>query len=98
MACHAHRNDDPARSCGAGNSGEVARHGGKRDFGDLNSIIAAEAVYHSPVEWHPYPGHDLVCLLVRTAAGVFEVFRYERQMAGGGSASSNSPRMSATSR
>ena len=56
------------------------------DFGELDSIIAAEAVYHSPVEWHPYPGHDLVCLLVRTAAGVFEDFRYERQMAGGDSA------------
>ncbi|PZV33091.1 nuclear transport factor 2 family protein [Mesorhizobium kowhaii] len=56
------------------------------DFGDLDSVIAAEAVYHSPVEWHPYPGHDLVCLLVRTAAGVFEDFKYERQMAGGDSA------------
>jgi hypothetical protein len=56
------------------------------DFGDLDSIIAVEAVYHSPVEWHPYPGHDLVCLLVRTAAGVFEDFKYERQMAAGGSA------------
>jgi hypothetical protein len=56
------------------------------DFGELDSIIAAEAIYHSPVEWHPYPGHDLVCLLVRTAAGVFEDFRYERQMAGGDSA------------
>jgi hypothetical protein len=56
------------------------------DFADLDSLIAAEAVYHSPVEWHPYPGHDLVCLLVRTAAGVFEDFRYERQMAGGSSA------------
>jgi hypothetical protein len=31
------------------------------DFDELDSIIAAEAVYHSPVEWHPYPGHDLVC-------------------------------------
>ncbi|QKC82052.1 hypothetical protein EB232_10725 [Mesorhizobium sp. NZP2077] len=50
------------------------------DFGELGSVIAAEAVYHSPVKWHPYPGHDLVCLLVRTAAGVFEDFRYERQM------------------
>jgi hypothetical protein len=56
------------------------------DFGNLDSIIAIEAVYHSPVEWHPYPGHDLVCLLVRTAAMVFEDFRYERQMTGGDSA------------
>jgi hypothetical protein len=49
------------------------------DFRDLPSIIATDAVYHSPVEWHPYPGRDLVCLLVRTAAGVFEDFKYQRQ-------------------
>ena len=29
------------------------------DFSDLDSIIAAEAVYHSPVEWHPMAGRDL---------------------------------------
>jgi hypothetical protein len=46
------------------------------DFHDLPSIIAANAVYHSPVEWHPYPGRDLVCLLVRTAADVFEDLNY----------------------
>jgi SnoaL-like domain len=56
------------------------------DFGDLPSIIAADAVYHSPVEWHPYPGRDLVCLLVRTAASVLEDFKYHRQFAGGDSA------------
>jgi hypothetical protein len=53
------------------------------DFRDLPSIIAADAVYHSPVEWHPYPGRDLVCLLVRTAAGVLEDFKYQRQFASG---------------
>ena len=53
------------------------------DFRDLPSIIAADAVYHSPVEWHPYPGRDLVCLLVRTAAGVLEDFGYQRQFASG---------------
>jgi hypothetical protein len=58
----------------------------KGDFLDLPSIIAADAVYHSPVEWHPYPGRDLVCLLVRTAAGVLEDFKYHRQFAGGDSA------------
>ena len=59
---------------------------GKSDFLDLPSIIATDAVYHSPVEWHPYPGRDLVCLLVRTAAGVLEDFKYHRQFAGGDSA------------
>jgi hypothetical protein len=55
----------------------------KSDLRELPSIIAHEAVYHSPVEWHPYPGHDLVCLLVRTAAGVFEDFKYLRVFTGG---------------
>jgi SnoaL-like domain len=56
---------------------------GQGDFRDLPSIIAADAVYHSPVEWHPYPGRDLVCLLVRTAASVLEDFQYQRQFASG---------------
>lgn len=55
----------------------------KGDFRDLPSIIAVNAVYHSPVEWHPYPGRDLVCLLVRTAAGVFEDFTYLREFTSG---------------
>jgi hypothetical protein len=55
----------------------------KGDFRDLPSIIALNAVYHSPVEWHPYPGRDLVCLLVRTAAGVFEDFTYLREFTSG---------------
>jgi hypothetical protein len=58
----------------------------KNVFDDLPTLIAADAVYHSPVEWHPYPGHALVCLLVRTAASIFEDFRYGRQMSGGDSA------------
>src|SRR5471030_2968199 len=56
---------------------------GQGDFRDLPSIIAADAVCHSPVEWHPYPGRDLVCLLVRTAASVLEDFQYQRQFASG---------------
>jgi SnoaL-like domain len=58
----------------------------KGDFLDLPSIIASDAVYTSPVEWHPYPGRDLVCLLVRTAGSVLEDFRYHRQFAAGDSA------------
>ena len=53
------------------------------DYRDLPSFIALDAVYHSPVEWHPYPGRDLVCLLVRTAQGVFEDFKYLRLFSGG---------------
>jgi SnoaL-like domain len=49
------------------------------DFRELPEIISADAVYHSPVEWHPYPGRELVCLLVRTAASVLEDFKYHRR-------------------
>jgi hypothetical protein len=41
----------------------------------LPSIIAADAVFRSPVGLKPYPGRDLVCLLLSTAAGVFEGFQ-----------------------
>ena len=52
------------------------------DYADLSSIIAIDAIFHSPVEWHPYPGRDLVCLLVRAAAEVFEDFKYLREFIG----------------
>jgi hypothetical protein len=55
----------------------------KKDFHDLPSIIAADAVFHSPVGLKPYLGRDLVCLLLRTAAGVFEDFEYHREFGGG---------------
>jgi SnoaL-like domain len=55
----------------------------QEDFRDLPSILAVDAVYHSPVEWHPYPGRDLVCLLVRTAASVLEDLEVQRQFGSG---------------
>jgi hypothetical protein len=54
----------------------------KNDFSDLPSIIASDAVFRSPVEWHPYHGRDLVCLLLRTAAGVYEDFKYNSELSG----------------
>ena len=53
------------------------------DFNDLPSIVAKDAVFYSPVEWHPYPGRDLVCFLLRTAAGVYEDFKYKNEFADG---------------
>jgi hypothetical protein len=49
------------------------------DFVDLPSIIAVDAAFHSPVGLKPYLGRDLVCLMLRTAAGVFEDFEYRRE-------------------
>jgi len=53
------------------------------DFGHLPSIVAADAVFRSPVGLKPYAGRDLVCLMVRTAAGIFEDFRYHRKLIDG---------------
>ena len=53
------------------------------DFRDLSSIIAADAVFRSPVGLKPYPGRELVCLLLSTAAGVFEGFKYHRKFLNG---------------
>src|SRR4051794_35321793 len=55
----------------------------ENDFRDLPSIIAADAVFRSPVGLKPYPGRDLVCLLLSTAAGVFEDFKYNREFLDG---------------
>ena len=51
------------------------------DFTDLPSIIAIDAAFHSPVGLKPYQGRDLVCLMLRTAAGLFEDFDYHREFA-----------------
>ena len=55
----------------------------KNNFRDLPSIIAADAVFRSPVGLKPYRGRDLVCLLLSTAAGVFEDFKYHRKFLDG---------------
>ena len=55
----------------------------ERDFRDLHSIVAADAVFHSPVGLKPYPGRDLVCLMLSTAAGIFEDFKYHRKLVDG---------------
>ena len=58
----------------------------ERDLRDLPSIVAADAVFHSPVGLKPYPGRDLVCLMLSTAAGIFEDFKYHRKFVDGDNA------------
>jgi hypothetical protein len=55
----------------------------EKDFRDLHSIVAADAVFRSPVGLKPYPGRDLVCLILITAAGIFEDFKYHRKLVDG---------------
>jgi hypothetical protein len=58
----------------------------ENDFRDLPSIIAADAVFRSPVGLKPYPARELVCLMLSTAAGIFEDFRYRREFLDGDNA------------
>jgi hypothetical protein len=51
----------------------------ENDFCELHSIVAADAVFRSPVGLKTYPGRDLVCLMLSTAAGIFEDFKYNRR-------------------
>jgi hypothetical protein len=55
----------------------------RNDFGDLPSIVAADAVFRSPVGLKPYPGRELVCLMLNTAAGIFDDFKYHRKFLNG---------------
>lgn len=50
----------------------------KSDLRELPSIIAHEAVYHLPVEWHPYPGRKLVVHILRFSdAGEIRIRKQE---------------------
>jgi hypothetical protein len=53
------------------------------DLSDLPSIVADKAVFRSPMAYPPYPTRDVVCLVLRTAASVFEDFAYHREFVAG---------------
>jgi hypothetical protein len=54
-----------------------------KDLSDLPSIVAEKAIFRSPVAYPPYPTRDVVCLVLRTAASVFEDFVYHREFVAG---------------
>ena len=55
----------------------------KRDLSDLESIVATDAIFRSPVAYPPYPGREAVCLVLRAADAVFEDFVYHRELVSG---------------
>lgn len=55
----------------------------KTDLSDLESIVAEEAVFRSPVANTPYPGKKVVCIVLRGAMTVFEDFVYHRELSDG---------------
>ncbi len=52
----------------------------KVDLSDLESIVAEDAVFRSPVANTPYPGKKVVCIVLRGAMTVFEDFVYHREL------------------
>jgi hypothetical protein len=55
----------------------------KNDLSELPSIVAEKVVFRSPMAYPPYPTRDIVCLVLRTAASVFEDFVYHREFVSG---------------
>lgn len=52
----------------------------KGDLSDLESIVAEDAVFRSPVANSPYPGKKVVCIVLRGAITVFRNFIYHREL------------------
>ena len=52
----------------------------KIDLSDLESIVAENAVFRSPVANSPYPGKKAVCIVLRGAMRVFQNFEYHREL------------------
>jgi hypothetical protein len=55
----------------------------KNDLSELPSIVAEKAIFRSPMAYPPYPTRDVVCLVLRAAASVFEDFVYHREFVAG---------------
>jgi hypothetical protein len=55
----------------------------KADLSSLESIVADNAVFRSPVANNPYPGQNVVCIVLRGAMKVFQDFVYHREFASG---------------
>jgi len=52
----------------------------KRDLSELEQIVAEDAVFRSPVANTPYPGKQVVCIVLRGAMKVFQNFAYHREL------------------
>jgi hypothetical protein len=52
----------------------------KADMSGLESIVADDAVFRSPVANTPYPGKAVVCVVLRGAMKVFQNFEYHREL------------------
>jgi hypothetical protein len=51
-----------------------------RDFDAAVALLADDVVFRSPIVFKPYEGREIVGMLLRTVAQVFEDFRYDREI------------------
>ena len=51
------------------------------DLRDLHHIVHADALFRSPMAHKPYHSAAAVVLILRTVVGVFQNFRYQRELA-----------------
>lgn len=54
-----------------------------RDLNSLPELLAADAVFRSPMAHTPYPGAPVVSMILNTVIKVFEDFTYHRELATG---------------
>jgi len=54
-----------------------------RDLKSLPELLAADAVFRSPMAHTPYPGAPVVSMILNTVIKVFEDFTYHRELATG---------------
>ena len=52
----------------------------QRDMEILNQLLAEDVVFRSPIAFTPYPGKPVVYFILSTVIGIFEDFRYHREL------------------
>ncbi|MCJ8169158.1 nuclear transport factor 2 family protein [Atopomonas sediminilitoris] len=51
------------------------------NLSELPALLAPDVVFRSPMAHTPYPGAPVVSMILNTVFGVFEDFRYHRELA-----------------
>ncbi|MBE7323671.1 nuclear transport factor 2 family protein [Nocardioides sp. Y6] len=51
-----------------------------RDLAGVESLLADDVVFHSPVAFQPYPGKAVTAAILREVIEVFEDFTYVREL------------------
>lgn len=52
-----------------------------KDLSGLPALLHDDAIFRSPMAFHPYASAQAVALILSTVVGVFENFTYQRQLA-----------------